>query len=172
MLLMAQTSHKPNASIATCCLLMAGLFAYSAAVQLNDVDWYLWFPFYTLASVVSAFHTVSSTVASRGLAGLDLVFGLVLFVKVVIEGCIHGRSFNVDELFSLDMAKRVVREKLGSLLAVVAMWLQMEVFSGTPTDSAGYKWAPQAGLWLFVAVSSGLCLAFFIETAPLSTDGI
>lgn len=49
-------------------------------------------------------------------------FGLLLFVKVVMEELGNG----IAGFWSIDMRERVVREKLGSWLVVISMFLFLE----------------------------------------------
>ncbi|MCO5564158.1 hypothetical protein L7F22_017814 [Adiantum nelumboides] len=101
---------------------MAALFAYSASVQLDDVDWYWWLPFYTSASVISFAHGLVDTKYPLW-ALLNLFFGLLLFIKVILE------AEPIGAIWSLDMNERVVREKLGSFLVMAAMALQLQTMS-------------------------------------------
>eukprot|EP00250_Pteridium_aquilinum_P005413 c15504_g1_i2 orf=265-705(-) len=101
------------------CFFMAGLFAYSASVQLDDIDWYFWLPFYSSASLISLTHGVANARYPLW-ALLNFFFGLLLFIKVVLEAAAMGA------ILSLDMNERVVREKLGSLLVILAMVLQLQ----------------------------------------------
>ncbi|KAF9620210.1 hypothetical protein IFM89_010945 [Coptis chinensis] len=102
---------------------MAFLFASSAAVQLNDPDWYLWFPLYTTASLVNLLRNTSTSRTVKQTAKLAFWLGTFLFLKVVIEDY-------VDELAgfgSLNLEERVVREKVGSGLVMISMLLHLEV---------------------------------------------
>ncbi|XWS45354.1 hypothetical protein CRYUN_Cryun15aG0129600 [Craigia yunnanensis] len=44
---------KPRELFSSCSLLMAVMFGFSLSAQLNDPDWYFWFPLYACAGVVN-----------------------------------------------------------------------------------------------------------------------
>ncbi|KFK32717.1 hypothetical protein AALP_AA6G279500 [Arabis alpina] len=85
---------------------MALLFAYSASVQLNDPDWYFWFPLYTLACVVNLINCkrISKSTRIKQITGTALI---------------------------LDLTHRVVREKIGSGLVIASMVLQQRASSSS-----------------------------------------
>lgn len=139
-------------------LFMAVLFAYSASVQLDDIDWYFWLPLYTSASLISLLHTVAMTKATRRAAILTSLCGMILLVKVVVEAYQEHERNRLRALLSLDMEKRVVREKLGSSLVVLGMWLQLGMLGGNSVEP---KRLPTVAMWLFIVASSGLCAAYF-----------
>ncbi|XP_042390702.1 uncharacterized protein LOC121981955 [Zingiber officinale] len=146
--------------LSACSIIMSILFAYSASVQLNDPDWYLWLPFYASASFVDLLYV--GFAASRRLrqaASLVLWGGVLLLVKVVVEDYVDGCS----GLLSLDMRERVVREKLGSGLVVLSMSLQLKVSSneGEVEERQSSARLAQSGIVALVAVSIGLTLHFF-----------
>ncbi|XP_070670575.1 uncharacterized protein [Malus domestica] len=68
-----------------CSLLMASLFAYSASVQLNDPDWYFWFPLYFGACFVNLVIWAVSSKAIKQVAEAALWLGIFLFIKVTAE---------------------------------------------------------------------------------------
>ncbi|XP_027347938.1 uncharacterized protein LOC113859332 [Abrus precatorius] len=103
-------------------LLMATLFAYSASVQLNDPDWYVWFPLYSCACLINLTNCIISTKLKRLIAKIVLWVGILLHMKVVFEDFVH----ELAGFWSLDLSERVVREKIGSLLVVISSILQME----------------------------------------------
>ncbi|KAK2657320.1 hypothetical protein Ddye_010372 [Dipteronia dyeriana] len=105
-----------------CSLLMSSMCAYSASVQLNDHDWYLWFPLYACACGVNLVNwKISSKNISGYAAKVALLLGISLFLKVVIEDFVRG----IAGFCSLDLMERVVREKIGSGLVVISMILHM-----------------------------------------------
>ncbi|KAI5072170.1 hypothetical protein GOP47_0012276 [Adiantum capillus-veneris] len=128
---------------------MAALFAYSASVQLDDVDWYWWLPFYASASLISFAHGFAH---ARYLlwALLNMFFGLLLFIKVILEAAPIGA------MLSLDMNERVVREKLGSFLVIAAMALQLQT-NGTASKLNAL------GIWIFIVTSIVLCTTYFLR---------
>ncbi|XP_059456439.1 uncharacterized protein LOC132186478 [Corylus avellana] len=116
---------KPTKLYSLCSVLMAFLFAFSASVQLDDPDWYFWFPLYACACVVNMVNWVvscSSRTQIRNIARMLLLLGILLFIKVVIEDFVNGTA----GFWSLDLSKRVVREKTGSGLVVISLILQLE----------------------------------------------
>uniref|UniRef100_A0A5B7BS30 Transmembrane protein n=1 Tax=Davidia involucrata TaxID=16924 RepID=A0A5B7BS30_DAVIN len=117
-----------------CSLQMASLFAFSASVQFNDPDWYFWFPLYATACVVNLVNGVSIYKIIRPIAKLALWLGVLLFIKVVIEDFVDG----IAGFWSSDMRERVVREKFGSGLVVISMFLQLEALS-TPNHPTKEK---------------------------------
>ncbi|XP_023639597.1 uncharacterized protein LOC17888543 isoform X2 [Capsella rubella] len=125
----ATKATKPRNLFWFCCLLMAFLFAYSASVQLNDPDWYFWFPLYTLACVVNLINCKRRIKQMMVRTALGL--GLFLLVKVVAEDVITEKV----GVLSLDLTHRVVREKVGSGLVIASMVLQLQQASSTkPID--------------------------------------
>lgn len=96
------------------------------------VDWYFWFSLYACACVVNMVNWVvscRSRTQIRNIARMSLLLGIFLFIKVVIEDFV-----NVTAGFcSLDLSKRVVREKTGSGLVVISLILQLEA-SLVPQD--------------------------------------
>eukprot|EP01018_Ginkgo_biloba_P032034 Gb_30901 [translate_table: standard] len=147
-----------------CCAFMAILFAYSASVQLNDPDWYFWLPLYSLASVVNMVNTVRINKTNKHLVFIAFWGGLALFVKVVIEAC-FWETYTIEwkEFFCLDLKKTVVREKLGSGLAVISMWLHSKALlpykQQDRPSSQEVRSSLVFGMTLLVAVSAGLCFA-------------
>ncbi|KAJ8764522.1 hypothetical protein K2173_006262 [Erythroxylum novogranatense] len=113
---------SPSTKLFTLCsILMAALFAYSASVQLNDPDWYFWFPLYSCGGVVNLMNCKVSCTQIRRAALVTLWLGIFLFLKVVFEGFMISRS----GFWSLDLSKRLVREKTGSGLVVASMVLHL-----------------------------------------------
>jgi hypothetical protein len=104
---------------------MAFLFAYSASVQLNDPDWYFWFPLYTLACVVNLINYRRRIKLMMMRTALSL--GVFLLVKVIAEDVITEKV----GVLSLDLTHRVVREKIGSGLVIASMVLQLQASSSS-----------------------------------------
>ncbi|CAI9110040.1 OLC1v1010003C1 [Oldenlandia corymbosa var. corymbosa] len=105
-----------------CSLLMAFLFAVSASFQLNDPDWYFWFPLYTCGCIVNLANGLCRFPKTPTLAKLTLWLGVCLFIKVAVEGLAIG---GVSVLWSIDMRERVVREKNGSGLVTASMYVHL-----------------------------------------------
>ncbi|KAH9302901.1 hypothetical protein KI387_014484, partial [Taxus chinensis] len=88
--------------------------------------WYFWFPLYSLASVanmMSAIH-INRSQSYTHMVVIAFCGALALLVKVVIEACLFEtktKTLQWKEIVSLDMERRVVREKLGSGLVVISM---------------------------------------------------
>ncbi|KAL5715106.1 hypothetical protein ACHQM5_016981 [Ranunculus cassubicifolius] len=108
---------KSTIIFSLCSYFMSALFAYSASVQLNDPDWYFWFPLYASACLVNFFHNTATSGRTKKMSRLAFWLGIFLFFKVVIEDYVDGLA----GFWSLDLEKRVVREKLGSGLVVISM---------------------------------------------------
>ncbi|KAJ4844864.1 hypothetical protein Tsubulata_004355 [Turnera subulata] len=122
---------------AVCSVLMASLFAYSASVQLNDHDWYFWFPLYACACLVNLMNrSGSSKRIVRQIAKMTVLLGTFLFVKVVVEDFSSGGKAG---FWSLDLSERVVREKTGSGLVVVSMLLHLEACTCEPKHPLATK---------------------------------
>ncbi|CAH2061331.1 unnamed protein product [Thlaspi arvense] len=124
--------EKPRNIFRVCSLLMAFLFAYSASVQLNDPDWYFWFPLYTLAFAVNLINSkrVSKSRRIKQITRTTLSLGLFLLVKVVAEDVLTEKV----GVLSLDLTHRVVREKIGSALVIASMVLQLRASSSKPKE--------------------------------------
>lgn len=63
-----------------------------------------------------------TTKLNRLIAKTALWIGILLYLKVVVEDFVYG----IAGFWSLDLSKRVVREKIGSMLVVLSTFLQME----------------------------------------------
>ncbi|ERN04389.1 transmembrane protein 220 isoform X1 [Amborella trichopoda] len=152
-------SSKPSLLFSSCSLLMAALFAYSASVQLNDPDWYFWFSLYTFATLVNLLKSCRRSRTSDILAPVSLLGAIILFVKVVVEAF----ADDLLEVFSLDMEKKVVREKLGSGFVIVSMFLHVNA-SCKPVKNKREKVGRSIdlGMLLLVVISYGLSLGFFL----------
>ncbi|XP_015949811.1 uncharacterized protein LOC107474663 isoform X1 [Arachis duranensis] len=140
-----------------CSLLMAILFAYSASVQLNDPDWYFWFPLYSCACIVNLTNGVVSTKLRRKIGIITLCSGILLYLKVVLEDVVYG----IAGFWSLDLSERVVREKIGSILVVMSMILQMEAFK-VQTRVKEFSNMVKYGMLILVGFSYMLPLIFFV----------
>nr|DAD21777.1 TPA_asm: hypothetical protein HUJ06_023240 [Nelumbo nucifera] len=155
---------RPARLFASCSLLLASLFAYSASVQLDDPDWYLWLPLYACASVVNLVRaTFKSKTISRRIAKFAFCLGVSLLLKVVMEAYLHGLA----GFWSLDLRKRVVREKMGSFFVVISMFLQLEALSiqkkdPLPADKMVVPTHVDFGMAILVAVSCVLSFVFFV----------
>ncbi|KAL7224002.1 hypothetical protein ACSBR1_025457 [Camellia fascicularis] len=147
-------------------ILMASLFALSASLQFNDPDWYFWIPLYASACAVNLVNGVSECKIMRPIARFAQWFGFFLLIKALIEDFVEG----IDGFWSLDMRERVVREKFGSGLVIISMFLHFQALSssssvkGKPTKKNEVKVANyvQYGTAVLVAISYGLSFAFFI----------
>ncbi|XP_015890190.3 uncharacterized protein LOC107424829 [Ziziphus jujuba] len=117
----------PKKLYSLCCLLMATLFAYSASVQLNDPDWYFWFPLYAGAFVVNLLNWIIPSSTISHVAAISLWLGIYLFIKVVVEDFMNS----ISGFWSLDLSERVIREKVGSGLVVLSMILHL-ITSSSP----------------------------------------
>ncbi|KAI9089227.1 hypothetical protein K1719_029506 [Acacia pycnantha] len=137
-----------------CSVLMGSLFAYSASVQLNDPDWYVWFPLYSCACIVNLTNSIISTNLNRQIAKLALWLGMFLFVKVVVEDFVNG----ISGFLSIDLSERVVREKTGSLLVIISMILQLGQSSAPDEPSRLVNY----GMILLVFFCCILSLLFFV----------
>lgn len=126
--------EKPRNLLRVSSLLMAFLFAYSASVQLNDSDWYLWFPLYALASAVNLINSrrICKSRGVRQMTRIALSLGLFLFVKVITEDVTTERV----GILSLDLTHRVVREKIGSGLVIASMVLQLQASCSKPKEKS------------------------------------
>ncbi|XP_058081224.1 uncharacterized protein LOC131229316 [Magnolia sinica] len=156
------TAKNRSLLFSSCSLFMASLFAYSASVQFNDPDWYFWFPLYASAAAVNLLHTKSTSKTSNQIAKLGFGFGMFLFLKVLVEGYVNGSA----GFLCLNMNERVVREKMGSGLVVISMFLQLRAsrISKGHMKRKGEEVGKYVewGMALVVAVCLGLSLAFFV----------
>ncbi|KAK8478863.1 hypothetical protein V6N12_041537 [Hibiscus sabdariffa] len=65
---------------------MAIMFGFSSSVQLNDPDWYFWFPLYACACIVNLLNwRISPKGSIKHIAEVVLCLGVFLFIKVVVE---------------------------------------------------------------------------------------
>ncbi|XP_057416490.1 uncharacterized protein LOC130711057 [Lotus japonicus] len=146
-----------------CSLLMATLFMYSASVQLNDPDWYFWFPLYSCASLINITNCIMiTTKLNRLIAKTALWIGILLYLKVVVEDFVYG----IAGFWSLDLSKRVVREKIGSVLVVLSTFLQMEAskFQNDPQKNREKDVSSivKHGMLILVVFSYMLPFVFFV----------
>ncbi|CAN0864398.1 hypothetical protein LINGRAHAP2_LOCUS8945 [Linum grandiflorum] len=151
----------------TCSVLMATLFAYSASVQLNDPDWYFWFPLYIGASAVNlasaSTRFSSSSSIRRKVARLTFWGGQLLMWKVVVGDHLNGAA----GFWCLDLSQRVVREKVGSWIVVASMALHLVMASCDANEGKMKKRyvIPKAvdyGMLGLVMFSFGLPFVFFV----------
>lgn len=91
-------------------------------------DWYFWFPLYAIACVVNLVNWAISSKRINQVAEAALWLGMFLFIKVVAEDYVSG----VSGFWSLDLRKRVIREKIGSGLVIISMVLQLMASLSTP----------------------------------------
>ncbi|KAI5665847.1 hypothetical protein M9H77_15700 [Catharanthus roseus] len=150
-------AKKSSLLIKICSVLMAFLFALSASVQVNDPDWYFWFPLYACGCIVNLKDLLKkSTKIIRPMAKLALFLGIFLFIKVVFEDLRDG----VSGIWSVDMRERVVREKIGSGLVIGSMILQLNspVGRGRKQKSAKYF---EYGMAILVGIGYGLSFLFY-----------
>ncbi|KAJ9177172.1 hypothetical protein P3X46_012413 [Hevea brasiliensis] len=149
-----------------CSLLMAAIFAYSACVQLNDPDWYFWFPLYACACVVNMLNwAISSKTFIRKIAEVTVWLGIFLFLKVVVEDFVSETA----GFWSLDLSERVVREKTGSGLVIISFILQLQASShlkySKSRNQRKKKEFPRCveyGMAILVCFSFGLPFVFFV----------
>ena len=117
------------------------------------VDWYFWLPLYASASIVSFMHTLAPKKYPLWTI-LTLLFGILLFFKVIIE------AIEMDALFSMDMQQRIVREKWGSFLVAYAMALQLQSVLNTKTSKLHFLGITCIFLFFFMHVMWGMFVAF------------
>ncbi|CAD5173319.1 unnamed protein product [Musa acuminata subsp. malaccensis] len=154
--------HSPVFS--ACSVLMSLLFAYSASYfyDLFLPDWYFWFPLYAFAFGINLLHCgFTSNTLSRSAMSI-LCAGILLLVKVIVEGYVEG----VAGLWSLNMRERVVREKLGSGLVVMSMFLHLKASHASKEAKKGRgelaARSAESGMVILVAASIGLTVYFFL----------
>ncbi|KAL5819461.1 hypothetical protein ACOSQ4_023303 [Xanthoceras sorbifolium] len=155
-------ARRPRKLFSICSLLMSFMFAYSASVQLNDPDWYFWFPLYACACGVNLVNwKIWSKNITQYTAKIALFLGISMFVKVVIEDFVRG----IAGFLSLDFTERVVREKFGSGLVVISMSLHLKASSlqRDPKHRKKKKLARliDLGMAALVCFSYGLPFVFF-----------
>ncbi|OAY35377.1 uncharacterized protein LOC110627324 [Manihot esculenta] len=148
-----------------CSLLMSAIFAYSGFVQLNDPDWYFWFPLYASSCVVNMLNWAISSNFIRKIAEVTLWLGIFLFFKVVMEDFVNETA----GFWSLDLSERVVREKTGSGLVIFSLILQLQALSKLENSKSGNQRKKKVfprfveyGMAILVSFSFGLPLVFFV----------
>ncbi|KAB1669120.1 hypothetical protein ERO13_D04G023600v2 [Gossypium hirsutum] len=164
---------KPRNLFTCCSLLMAIMFGFSSSVQLNDPDWYFWFPLYACACIVNLLNwRISAKGYIKHVAKVALCLGVLLFIKVVVEGYVR----KIAGFWSLDLAERVVREKTGSLLVIFSMVLHLVCLSeavdlkqrktrkivGRGVVAYAFEFNCYTGMAGLVAFSYGLPFVFFV----------
>ncbi|XP_004509292.2 uncharacterized protein [Cicer arietinum] len=138
-----------------CSLLMSTLFAYSASVQLNDPDWYFWFPLYSCACLINLTNFIITTKLNKSIERIVLWVGILLCSKVVVEDFLY----EIAGFWSLDLSERVVREKIGSIFVVISIILQMEAASNIHKDISNIV---KYGMVILVVFSYMLPFVFFV----------
>ncbi|XP_068655087.1 uncharacterized protein [Aristolochia californica] len=95
--------------------------------------------------------------------------GIFLFFKVVMEDILQG----IAGFWSLDLSKRVVREKTGSGFVVASMFLQLKAFANSnyPRKRRGRR-SLDYGMTLLVAVSFGISFVFIFVNGGLNLKGM
>ncbi|CAJ2635522.1 unnamed protein product [Trifolium pratense] len=134
---------------------MSTLFAYSASVQLNDHDWYFWFPLYSSACLINLTNCIKTTKLNKPIATITLWIGILLYIKVVLEDFIY----EIAGFWSLDLSERVVREKIGSILVIISTILQMKAASNVQKNISNIV---KYGMLILVCFSYMLPFVFFV----------
>ncbi|GMI68113.1 hypothetical protein like AT2G23755 [Hibiscus trionum] len=146
-----------------CSLLIAIMFGFSSSVQLNDPDWYFWFPLYACAAIVNLLNwRISPKGPIKHIAKVVLCLGVFLFIKVVVEDFVR----KIAGFGSLDLTHRVVREKTGSLLVIISMILHLitlsEPMNHKPRKKRDVGKSVAYGMTSLVGFSYGLPFVFFV----------
>ncbi|KAK8673186.1 hypothetical protein V6N13_111535 [Hibiscus sabdariffa] len=139
------------------------MFGFSSSVQLNDPDWYFWFPLYACACMVNLLNwRISPKGSIKHIAEVELCLGVFLFIKVVVEDFVSKMA----GFWSLDLTERVVREKTGSLLVIISMILHLitlsEPMNHKPRKKREVGKAVAYGMASLVGFSYGLPFVFFV----------
>ncbi|CAM6018597.1 unnamed protein product [Sphagnum balticum] len=150
---------KPSLGIRMCCLSMAGIFASSAFLQLNDVDWCLWLPLYAIAALVCLIHSFRFQSLSRGAAYVVLMAAVAKFVDNVVQNCQEKQKghwhLNWHQfIISHFMQKQQKWEMIGSLLVCLCMGLQLDASGGLFPST---KWL------MIVSTGIALCTAILLK---------
>ncbi|RHN42163.1 putative TMEM220 protein [Medicago truncatula] len=138
-----------------CSLLMSTLFAYSASVQLNDPDWYFWFPLYSCACLINLNSCIMKIKLNKPIATITIWIGILLCSKVVVEDYVY----EIAGFWSLDLSERVVREKVGSIFVIISIFFQMEAASDVQKDISNVV---KYGMLVLVVFSYLLPFVFFV----------
>ncbi|KAI3883474.1 hypothetical protein MKW92_037265 [Papaver armeniacum] len=156
-------------------LLMVFLFAHYASFQILPIpkpsfiyfrvtNWYFWLPLYTFAFAVNMINisTYKQSQEIKNIAKLDLLLGIFLFLKVVIEDYVY----ELASFSSMHFSQRVLREKTGIGLVVILMLLQLLSSSDQSTKgNTKIKVVPRYvnyGMTLLVILSYVIPLVFFV----------
>lgn len=94
------------------------------------IDWYFWFPLYSCACLINLISCIITTKLNKLIARVTLWIGIILCSKVVVEDYVY----EIAGFWSLDLSERFVREKVGSILVVISIILQMEAASDVQKD--------------------------------------
>jgi hypothetical protein len=109
-------------------------------------------PLYSIAAVVNLVNAVYKRNITKQVPKLGLFLGIFLFFKVVIEDLVY----EVAGFTSFDLRNRVVREKFGSGLVIICMFLHLQTSSKIkPANHVQY------GMAALVIFSYGISFVFF-----------
>ncbi|XP_074294332.1 uncharacterized protein LOC141622172 [Silene latifolia] len=150
-----------------CSLLMAALFIISTSAQFDDPDWYFWIPLYAGAAYVNLMNLIgtSSSKITTNVGSIILASGEFLASKVILEHY-SGESVSVG-ILSMNMKERVVREKIGSVLVILCMILQVSAgteFNKDPAKKMRLDVASSTkyGMAILVCIGYGLSAVFLM----------
>ncbi|KAL0430346.1 UNVERIFIED_CONTAM: hypothetical protein Sradi_0660600 [Sesamum radiatum] len=122
--------------------------------------WYFWIPLYVTASAVNLVNWEKPQDSrTRKTGRFAFWLGVLLFLKVSIQGLVHERDgfWSLD----LDMRDRVVREKFGSGLVVISMFLYLDTSSNSDHPTGLRFRLAKYGMPILVGVAYGLSFVFF-----------
>jgi ABC-type amino acid transport system permease subunit len=128
---------------------MTLFFAYVAYLQLNDPDWYYWFPVYALSSVTCAVLGMHSV--RRQSSSFDNVVARSIALFAAVSVVIH---FAIEQQVTISLQTEVGREAVG--LAIMGFWMGLSSVltpSSSSMNSVGGNNVTAAAAALFLAAS-------------------
>jgi hypothetical protein len=111
--------------------IMTLFFAYAAYVQLNDPDWYYWFPVYAISSLTCA--VLGMHAVGRQASSFDNIVArsIALFAAAAVVV-----NFAIEEQVTFNIQTEVGREAGG--LAILGIWMGPSSVL-TPSSSSSSK---------------------------------
>ncbi|KAL2642225.1 hypothetical protein R1flu_009812 [Riccia fluitans] len=163
-----RNAASPGREFSVSSFILAIVCAYSASVQLNDIDWYFWLPLYSLACFVCLANAMARfNAVSRILSHVGIICGSVLLVKVVLQGCYQDRIFRWKNFMSVDMNQKLVREKFGSLLVCVSMWSCGDTRENKEQKAGRLRISSRSGRRLLAVITTFVCVVYVLGREEL-----
>ncbi|KAG0612342.1 hypothetical protein M758_6G019900 [Ceratodon purpureus] len=124
--------ENPSSQFGSGCLFMASIFAFTSIYKTRikvDKELSLWIPLHIGTAILSFCHAFWINRWSRVVGHGLLVGSASVFLKETTQ-CVTNGHFDWQSFASIDMQKHDVREKIGSLIIILTVGLQLNASEG------------------------------------------